>query len=158
MPDTSIDAILGRVPSGIYVLTCRSGSRSTGMLASWVMQAGFAPPMVSVAIKQDRYVAQWLAQGDPFALNLLGERNTELMRHFGKGFALDDPAAFAGIETTAGPDGVPIPAGTVGYLVCKVVGHVDSGDHRLFLAQVTAGQLERDTQPLLHVRKSGAHY
>ena len=48
----SLDPVLGRVPSGIFILTVGTGDRATGMLASWVMQAGFEPPMVTVAVKQ----------------------------------------------------------------------------------------------------------
>ena len=56
------------------------------MLASWVMQAGFEPPMVSVAIKLGRYVCDWLTEGQPFVLNLVGEGQKELLKHFCQGF------------------------------------------------------------------------
>ena len=52
------------------------------MLASWVMQAGFEPPMVSVAVKQGRYVCDWLTEGQPFVLNLVGEGQKKLLKHF----------------------------------------------------------------------------
>ncbi|MBI3469346.1 MAG: flavin reductase family protein, partial [Planctomycetes bacterium] len=35
-----IGPILGRLPSGVFILTARDGTDETGMLASWVMQAG----------------------------------------------------------------------------------------------------------------------
>jgi hypothetical protein len=38
------------------------------------------------------------------------------------------------------------------------VNHLDSGDHRIFLAEVTGGRLLREDRPLVHVRKSGMHY
>ena len=34
---------LGRLPSGLYVLTAGRGAAATGMLASWVQQVGFEP-------------------------------------------------------------------------------------------------------------------
>src|SRR5690606_34940172 len=63
--DTKVDGVLGRVTSGIYILSVGSGDRATGMLTSWVMQAGFDPPMVSVAVKTGRYVCDWLTNGEP---------------------------------------------------------------------------------------------
>ena len=36
-PDSAL-AALGRIPSGLFVLTLRHGGRETGMLASWVQQ------------------------------------------------------------------------------------------------------------------------
>jgi len=36
-------------------VTARLDERSTGMLASWVQQVGFDPPMISVAVKKGRF-------------------------------------------------------------------------------------------------------
>ena len=84
--------VLGRIPSGIYILTARHGDQETGMLASWVMQAGFKPPAISVAIGRERYLSQWLAEGCPFALCVVAEHQMALLKHFGRGFAPDAPA------------------------------------------------------------------
>ena len=86
MTKKAFDPVLGRVPSGIFILTAGVGERATGMLSSWVMQAGFEPPMVSVGVKLGRYVCDWLTEGQPFVLNLVGESQSQLLKHFGKGF------------------------------------------------------------------------
>ena len=58
-----IAAVLGRTPSGIFVLTARAADgRETGMLASWVQQASFEPPMVTVAVNRKRFLHDWLAE------------------------------------------------------------------------------------------------
>jgi flavin reductase (DIM6/NTAB) family NADH-FMN oxidoreductase RutF len=49
-----IATALGRIPSGLFVVTWCDGGSDRCMLASWVMQAGFAPPQVSVAIGESR--------------------------------------------------------------------------------------------------------
>ncbi len=159
MPKThSFDSVLGRVPSGLYILTVGSGQRATGMLASWVMQAGFQPPMVSVAIKQGRYVGDWITSGQPFVLNVLGEKQTALMKHFAGGFEPDQPA-FEGLAIKHCPRGVPILSDALGHLECEPVSHIDSGDHRIFLANVVRGKLlDEAAKPLVHVRKSGSTY
>lgn len=154
----SFDPVLGRVPSGIYILTVGTGKKATGMLVSWVMQAGFEPPMVSVAVKQGRYVGDWIAAGQPFVLNLLGEKNSALMKHFSDGFE-PDAAAFEGLAIAHCPRGVPILTHAIGHMECEPVRHVDSGDHRVFLANVVRGKLLDDAaQPMVHVRKSGTNY
>ena len=128
------------------------------MLASWVMQAGFEPPMVSVAVKQGRYVCDWLTAGQPFVLNLVGEAQTNLLKHFGKGFEPGAPA-FEGLAITHCARGVPILNDALGHLECEPVRHVDSGDHRIFLAKVVRGKLlDADAKPMVHIRKSGANY
>lgn len=150
--------ILGRVASGIYILTIGREDRATGMLASWVMQAGFEPPSVTVAVKRGRYVADWLAAGEPFVLNVVGEKQHQFLKHFGKGFEPGQPA-FEGVETFAAANGVTALGAVVGHLECEPQSHVESGDHAIFLARVTGGALATaELPPMVHVRKSGANY
>src|SRR5437764_15100076 len=87
-----LGAALGRIPSGLFVLTARRGDAETGMLASWVQQCSFDPPQVSVALGRGRDLAAWLTDGAPFTLNVLGDGQRKLLSHFGKGFALGEPA------------------------------------------------------------------
>jgi flavin reductase (DIM6/NTAB) family NADH-FMN oxidoreductase RutF len=148
---------LGRVTSGIYILTIGTGDRATGMLASWVMQAGFEPPMITVAVRKGRYIAEWLAEGQPFVLNVVGEGQKHLLRHFGKGFEPGEPA-FEGVDTREARNGVPLLSDAICGLECKPDSQVDSGDHHIVLAKVTAGALLSDGSPLAHIRKTGAHY
>ncbi|MCI0332708.1 MAG: flavin reductase family protein [Planctomycetes bacterium] len=152
------DPVLGRVPSGIYILTIGTGPRATGMLASWVMQAGFEPPMVSVAVKLGRDMCDWLTEGQPFVLNLLGAGQKNFLRHFGQGFEPGAPA-FEGLAITHCARGVPILSDAVGHLECEPASHVDSGDHRIFLAKVARGRLiNEELKPMVHIRRSGANY
>ncbi|MFP6770627.1 MAG: flavin reductase family protein [Planctomycetaceae bacterium] len=153
-----IAPILGRVPSGIFILTVRHEGQETGMLASWVMQAGFDPPTVTVAVKNGRYIADWLTASGSFALNVVAEDGQPLLAHFGRGFEPDEPA-FEGVDIERVAEELPVLAtGTVGYLLCQAGGHIDSDDHHIFLAEVVDGVLISDEPPMLHVRKSGAHY
>jgi flavin reductase (DIM6/NTAB) family NADH-FMN oxidoreductase RutF len=154
----SFDSVLGRVPSGIYILTIGAGERASGMLVSWVMQAGFEPPMISVAIRQGRYIGDWIAAGQPFVINTLGEDQSALKKHFSSGFEPGEPA-FKGLSISHCPRGVPILDEALGHMECEPVRHVDSGDHRVFLANVVRGKLKTSSgQPMVHVRKSGAKY
>ena len=157
MAESSHDGALGRVPSGIFILTAAHDGQTTGMLASWVMQAGFQPPAVSVAVQQGRFLCDWLVAGKSFVLNLVGDGQGDFLKHFGRGFAPGEPA-FEGLETTLTASGVPILSGAIGYLECEPTSHVDSGDHRIFLANITGGELFSESKPMVHVRKSGTHY
>jgi flavin reductase (DIM6/NTAB) family NADH-FMN oxidoreductase RutF len=158
MTKKAFDPVLGRVPSGIFILTVGTGERATGMLSSWVIQAGFEPPMVSVAVKLGRYVCDWLSDGQPFVLNLVGESQTHLLKHFGKGFE-PGAQAFEGLEVTHCARGVPVLKGCLGHLECEPARHIDSGDHRIFLAKVVRGKLnDAAAKPMVHIRKSGANY
>lgn len=157
MTITPLALALGKVPSGLFILTIRHGSDTTGMLASWVMQAGFEPPMVSVAVRKDRYLAEWMQPGAAFVLNILVDHDKTLLKHFARGFE-PGQAAFEGVTLKQAWQEVPVLADAAGHLQCMVVNHVDSGDHRVFLAEVDGGDARDDAQPWTHVRKTGLRY
>jgi flavin reductase (DIM6/NTAB) family NADH-FMN oxidoreductase RutF len=157
MSTSDFDPVLGRVPSGVFILTVGSGDRATGMLASWVMQAGFDPPMVSVAVRKGRYVEEWMTGGAPFNLNLVAEKQFSILKHFAKGFEPDAPA-FEGINVRHCARAVPILTDCLGHMECEPVTHCDSGDHRVFVAKVVRGSLQHETPPMVHIRRSGKNY
>src|SRR5438045_6831776 len=96
---------LGRIPSGMFIVTARHGEDETGMLASWVQQCSFDPPQVSVAIRRSRPLTTWLALGTAFTINILERSQTDMIVHFGRGFALGEPA-FTGLDVER-PGGAP---------------------------------------------------
>jgi flavin reductase (DIM6/NTAB) family NADH-FMN oxidoreductase RutF len=157
-PTQDIASALGRIPSGIFILTTAKGRRSTGMLASWVQQAGFDPPMVTVAVRQERYIAEWIAVSGRFTLNQVAAGNKELLKHFGKGFDIEEEA-FEGIELIEDHRNGLILKEALAFLSCEVAGSIDSGDHRIFLASVVQGQrMDHEAEPMVHLRRSGSHY
>ena len=149
---------LGRIPSGLYILTVRHGDRATGLLASWVQQASFNPPMLTVAVQRDRHVADWIAASGRFTLNQLPTGSKALIRHFSRGFEPDAPA-FEGLTLRDDAQGGPVLASAMGYLDAEVVGQLAEGDHRIFLARIVAGALlDTEAEPFQHVRLNGFHY
>lgn len=157
-PVSALAKALGRIPSGLYILTVRSAERSTGMLASWVQQAGFEPPMVSVALATQRYIGDWVASSGRFTLNQLPVGSKNLIRHFGRGFA-EDASAFEGLELLDIETAGPVLAGALAFLDVEYSGEIASGDHRIVLGRVVNGNLfDADAEPLVHVRQNGMHY
>ena len=153
----SWSAALGRIPSGLFIITARHGEAETGMLASWVQQCSFNPPQVSVALKSGRDVWRWLTPGATFVLNVLDDTQTDMIAHFGRGFDPDEPA-FERLAVDR-PDGAPpVLTEALAYLECQVVDRIPAGDHDLFLGRVLAGTLLEEGQPMVHIRKNGLHY
>lgn len=155
--EASLAAALGRIPSGLFILTARHGSHETGMLASWVQQCSFEPPLVSVAVNRERYLIDWLKPGSAFAVNVLGEGQKELLKHFSKGFPPEVPA-FTGLHVLRTDEGATALKDAHAYLVCEVEARVDAGDHVLVIGKVIAGRVLHDAKPTVHVRKNGLHY
>jgi flavin reductase (DIM6/NTAB) family NADH-FMN oxidoreductase RutF len=156
-PRRDLAQALGRVPSGLFVLTARRGGQETGLLTSWVQQCSFDPPQVSLAVKKGRDVADWLADGSPFVLNILEDDQTDMVAHFGRGFTPGEPA-FEDLAVERPEGGPPVLTEALAYLQCRVVNRCAAGDHDLFVADVLAGRLQGTGHPMVHVRKSGMHY
>ncbi|MCA8990614.1 MAG: flavin reductase [Planctomycetaceae bacterium] len=156
-----IAAVLGRTPSGLFIVTLSDGNgHETGLLASWVQQASFEPPAVTVAVNKKRYANEWLKASPKMALNLIGETQKQFLGHFGKGFE-PDANAFDGLATSRTPGNLTALNDALGWLEGEVKGSVEAGDHTIHLVELTAAGkgTELETQrPWVHVRKSGAGY
>ncbi len=155
--DQALMAALGRVPSGLFVLTIGRDGRETGMLASWVQQCSFDPPQISLAVKPGRHAADLLTDKAAFVVNILPEGATDLLKHFGKGFGPGEPA-FAGLDVYPTAEGVPVLRTALAHLDCRVAGRSRAGDHDLVIGRVVGGRLHAEGPPAVHIRKSGAHY
>lgn len=157
---SGLAAALGRIPSGLFILTARLDDQSTGMLASWVQQVGFDPPLVTIAVKKGRFVTGWLEKHPYFCLNQLGQGQKEFLKHFGAGFT-PEADAFKGVavQETAGHQSIVL-SQAMSFMECHLA-HVfaTGGDHDLIVARVIdGGLLNTDLEPTVHLRKSGLHY
>jgi flavin reductase (DIM6/NTAB) family NADH-FMN oxidoreductase RutF len=156
-PAKALAAALGRIPSGLFIVTVRHGRSETGMLASWVQQCSFEPAQVSIAVNTQRHWVSWLAVGTPFTVNVLAEGQKHLLTHFGKGFDAGEPA-FDGIELLRLGEGAPALREALAYLDCRVTALLPTGDHLLVIGRAVGGQILHDGRPTVHVRKNGMHY
>jgi flavin reductase (DIM6/NTAB) family NADH-FMN oxidoreductase RutF len=156
-PHRPLASALGRIPSGIFVLTVARDRVETGMLASWVQQCSFEPPQVTVAIRREREINALLGEGATFTLNILEASQTDMIVHFGRGFTLAQDA-FVGLDVRRQVANGPVLSEALGYLECEVVCRFPAGDHDLLLARVLAGALLDEGQPMVHIRKNGLHY
>jgi len=162
--DADLDKALGRLTGGLYIVTARQGegeaARSGAMVASWVSQASFDPPGLTVAVARDRAIESLMQVGDRFVLNVLAEGNhQQLLRHFLRRFP---PGAdrFAGVATLAEvARGGPVLAEALAYLDCRVLQRLEGGDHWLIYAEVENGNVaDADGRTATHHRKVGNHY
>ena len=156
--DPAIGKAIGRIPSGVYILTTLHPGRPDVMMASWVQQAAFQPPSVSVAVHKDRPIRQTLLSARRFALAVLPQDDTSLMKKYARGVPPDqDP--FEGLETLKTPAGLPVPAGALAYLECELAEAFDfGGDHEIHVARVTAAAILREGKSFTHLRGNGFHY
>ena len=160
-PGSAMSQVLGRIPSGVFILVAgNAAGAKTGLMASWIQQASFAPPQVTVAVNKSRYLNSWLVPGAAVTLNQIAKGDNSLFRHYGKGFDPDGDA-FQGLDVVPGRNGLPLLRAAMCSLEGHVCGHMESGDHIIYLVTLSDAHCHRDVSefdPFVHVRKNGFNY
>ena len=153
--------VLGRIPSGAFILVAGDGNgRRTGLLTSWIQQASFEPPQVTVAVNKSRYLIDWLKPGAAVTLNQVAKGDNSLFRHFGKGFE-PDADAFAGVEMFEGSSGLPLLKASMASMEGIIADQMESGDHWILLVTLTNVVCHcepSECDPYVHLRKNGFSY
>ena len=148
---------LGRVVGALCVVTAQKGELANGMLASWVSQATFSPPGVTVAVAKDRAIESLMHIGSPFVLNILPE-GKQLQKQFMKNYSPGEDR-FAEIETEDAENGCPVLKQALAYLELTVQNRMECGDHWLVYGVAKSGKvLDMEKVTAVHHRNSGSHY
>ena len=162
--DANLDKALGRLSGGLYVVTASEGEgsefRQSAMVASWVSQASFNPPGVTVAVAKDRAIESFMQVGCGFVINILREDNYQKMfRHFLKRFA---PGAnrFAEVDIIKNlGQGGPVLSDSLAFLDCKVNSRLETPDHWIIYGEVQNGSVsDLSCKTAVHHRKVANHY
>ncbi|NJM72265.1 MAG: MBL fold metallo-hydrolase [Scytonema sp. RU_4_4] len=158
-PATTTEQAVGRVVGSLCILTAKQGDISSAMLASWVSQASFNPPGLTIAVAKERAVETLMYSGNNFVLNVLKEGNhIGLMKHFLKPFGPGQDR-FDGVATQEAANGSPVLNDALAYLECSVKSRMEVGDHWLVYATVDNGKvIDGEGITAVHHRKSGNHY
>jgi flavorubredoxin/flavin reductase (DIM6/NTAB) family NADH-FMN oxidoreductase RutF len=148
---------VGRILGSLCVLTAKKGDAESAMLASWVSQATFSPPGLTIAVAKDRAIESMTHTGDKFVLNILAE-GRQLRKHFMKSFAPGEDR-FSGLEIQTANNGCAILSQALAYLECTVKNRMECGDHWVIYAVAEDGKvIKPDGVTAIHHRKSGSYY
>ena len=142
------------VTYGIYVLTTRFEESMNGMIASWVSQVSFEPPLFMVAIHPNRYSHELLAQSGFFALHIISREHKHLLTRF-KGPAAKEK--FEAIVWEYGVTGCPILQDCIGCLECRVAQSLAPGNHTLFIGEVVNAVFNAERTPLCTLDYEGTY-
>jgi flavin reductase (DIM6/NTAB) family NADH-FMN oxidoreductase RutF len=95
----------GHMTYGIYVLTTKMDDTINGMIASWVSQVSYDPPLIMAVVHPNRYSHDMIVNSRVFGLHIIDQSQKVLLARF-KG---PDPGKkFSGMDWQPGKTGVPI--------------------------------------------------
>lgn len=148
---------IGKLSSGVYIVTLGSGSEKQGMLATWIIQAAFEPPMLSMSVKKEREILKQLSKGSRFCVNTLSKKNMDVFKAFARPHK-DGEDRFAELALSEKSAVGPVFAEAISYMECSVAELVEAGDHIIVLAEIKGGEQLNEDEPMLHTRKNGFQY
>ena len=128
------------------------------MTANWITQAAFEPPMIVVAIENTSKTIGMIRDAHYFAVSLLASGQRELAGRLGRS-SEQAPQKLKGVKTKPTPgSNTPVLAEALGWVECRAVASLPSGDHTLVLGEVVeAGVENAGTQPLT-MQEAGFKY
>ena len=140
---------------GVYILSSVNEDEYCVSTITWVSQASFEPPMISVCIKRNSASYEIVKKRGEFILHLLGDNQKELASTFFKPTIFENEK-LNGQEFSLA-NNLPLLKDIPAYIQCKVVEILENGDHPLFLAEVVDAKINNDSDPL-ELRKTGWTY
>jgi 3-hydroxy-9,10-secoandrosta-1,3,5(10)-triene-9,17-dione monooxygenase reductase component len=148
---------LGKVPSGLYVVTSKKGDNIAAFTASFLVQVAFDPPLIAMSVKKGRGSYDVITEAGVFAVNIMSK---DMMKVVGQ-FAKPRPEGETGLDEVSHEDktlGVPVLTDSLAYLECKVYSTTEAGDHMIIIGEVVNGELLKEGEPAVHIRKNGFNY
>jgi flavin reductase (DIM6/NTAB) family NADH-FMN oxidoreductase RutF len=132
---------------GLYAVTCAYEGDANVFTANWVTQVSFDPPLVAVSVENDSASLPLILAAGLFAINVFAAGQRDLAGALGKP-RLRAGDKLSGVAHTTSANGLPLLADTLGWVECRVSGHLVSGDSTLVVGEVIAAGLQRDGDPL----------
>ncbi|QKW05232.1 flavin reductase family protein [Streptomyces sp. NA04227] len=133
--------------AGVAVVTAAADGVPVGFTATSLTSVSADPPMVSFGIGTSASSWPTVSRATYVGVHVLGAHQRELAATFARSGA---DRFGAPTRWSWGPEGVPVLADVLAYLVCRVVARVPAGDHRLVLAEAAAGEAVAAGAPLLY--------
>lgn len=140
--------VMGAFPTGVTVMTVgRNDGFRLGVTASSFNTVSLDPPLILWSLALRAPSLEHFRQNEHFAVNVLGADQHDIALRFAR------PAEdkFANVETEAGTTGMPLIAGALAHIECRVAARYPGGDHEIILGEVLTLR-RRDASPLVFQR------
>jgi flavin reductase (DIM6/NTAB) family NADH-FMN oxidoreductase RutF len=144
-------AAMGSWPSGVTIITSKSGDQIHGMTVSDFSGASLDPPLALVCASKTSVTTGVIQEGECFGVNVLRADQSDLSNKFAS--KKDEFKRFEGVETFEGTTGAPLLSGALVNLDCRLTAVHDAGDHVLCVGQIEESHV-RDGEPLVYFRGS----
>lgn len=131
MDDRNFRNAMGKFATGVTVLTTYLEDEVHGMTANAFMSVSLNPRLVLISIGEKARMLDKINESGKFAVNILSEAQKELSMHFAGQIKENRQIEFGWINE------LPVIKNALANIVCKVHSKQITGDHTLFIGEVT---------------------
>jgi len=142
---------LAQWPSGVTIVTSRSGDRVQGMTVSAFNEVSLDPPLVLICADKATITNELIQASGVFSVSILAQGQDDLSNRFAS--KKYEHERFDGLDCEDGATDCPRIPGAVAWLDCKVQQTVDAGDHLVHIGEIQASEVS-DRPPLVYFRQA----
>jgi len=153
---TTRNKVLSKIPYGLYVVGSNTKDGVSTIIANWISQVSFHPPLVAIAVEYDSDMRDYIEESKFFSINMLAKGSTQLAKAFLKK-SKQSGSMLNGKEATVTKYGTPYLKDSVASIECKVVNSLEVGDHVLFVGEVIDA-VSHDDGEILTLKETGWKY
>jgi flavin reductase (DIM6/NTAB) family NADH-FMN oxidoreductase RutF len=133
--------------SGVTIVTTEHEGKPFGMTVAAFSSLSLHPPLILICVEKTVKTHDAIAGAGKFGVSILGSKQTDVSNRFAS--RADDK--FSGTELVHGELGVPLIAGAITRLECRVTEQLEGGDHTIFVGEVVDAKTE-EGEPLVYYR------
>ncbi|MFQ6610364.1 MAG: flavin reductase family protein [Fidelibacterota bacterium] len=135
--------LLKQFSHDVFILASRDKEKFCASTVTWVSQASFDPPLLSVCIKRKSQSFHIIQNRGAFILHCLDQKQKDIAADFFRP-TVKEKDCLNNHTFKFSTSNLPILTEPPAYFECKVVGMLDKGDHPIFLAEITNVNIDRE--------------
>jgi 3-hydroxy-9,10-secoandrosta-1,3,5(10)-triene-9,17-dione monooxygenase reductase component len=140
--------VLGRLPTGVSIITARGPDGPIGMAANSVTSVSLDPPLVLLCPAKTSTTWPGIRSAGGFCINVMAEHHEQITRRF----AAKDLNRFANMDSEVRPMGLVL-SEALAWLECRLEEEHDAGDHTIAVGRVLEiGAATERSAPLVFFR------
>jgi flavin reductase (DIM6/NTAB) family NADH-FMN oxidoreductase RutF len=145
--DAHFRLAMSHFASGVTIVTTSHDGHLFGMTVASFASLSLHPPLVLVCIERSVKTHDAIAAAGKFGVSILSSAQADISSKFAS--RTDDK--FTGVELVPGDIDVPLIAGALTAIECRVYDQLPGGDHTIFIGEVLKIHTS-EGDPLLYFR------
>ena len=137
----------------VTLISVSNGERENLATMAWVSPVSFEPPMLMVAVSPKRFTHELVLDAKEFAIMVLSNLQKELATLAGTSTGRKvnkwELEPFKRLRRNAQFIQAPILEKCRATYECKLVNHIETGDHTLFIGEIIHAEFDEEINPLI---------